>query len=573
MMKIFLLLLLSCSAALAQTKPNVIIILTDDQGYGDLQSHGNPVIKTPAMDELHATSVRFTDFHVAPKCTPTRGQLMTGLDAMRNGATRVCQGLSMVKRDLKMMPQYFADSGYATGMFGKWHLGDAYPHRPRFRGFQEVVSFRAWGITSLADYYDNSYYDPMLMHNGVDKKYEGYVTDIFFDEAMKWMEKCQEKSKPFFAYIPTNTPHVPEICPPKYSTPYKGKYQGKDIPDVFFGMIANIDENMGRLETFLKEKKLCDNTIVIFLSDNGSQNKKAVALYNKGMKDRKGSLFEGGHRVHLFVRWVNGKLQHGKDISELAIVQDLLPTLSDLCQLKGDTSQLDGTSLAPLLQGTETKLNDRICVTQFGPRCNTWEQTVVMKDKWRLLPDNRLYDVSKDPLQQNNVYEQFPEIAQQLNGHYGKWFEKVKPLWDQPRYTIIGSDHENPLMLYASDWVGDYCDNRGGLINATGKGYWDLIVDRDGEYEVELRRWPEESGKKLTEAVNDTKRGQRSARPISKAQLIVAAFDKTVETQVTDSFVKFNVTLKAGQTKLTANFLDKNNQILCGALHVKVTRK
>ena len=131
-------------------KPNVILIMTDDQGYGDMSAHGDPVLKTPEMDKLHASSVRFTDFHVAPKCTPTRGQLLTGIDAMRNGATRVCQGRSMVRREFKMMPQYFIEAGYATGMFGKWHLGDSYPHRPRFRGFQEVLSFRAWGITSLA---------------------------------------------------------------------------------------------------------------------------------------------------------------------------------------------------------------------------------------------------------------------------------------------------------------------------------------------------------------------------------------------------------------------------------------
>ena len=191
--------LMVCGSAFTQgqtSKPNVILIMTDDQGYGDMSVHKNPIIKTPAMDQLHSESVRFTDFHVASKCTPTRGQLLTGLDAMRNGATRVCQGRSMVRRDIKMMPEYFAESGYATGMFGKWHLGDAYPHRPRFRGFQEVVSFRAWGITSLADYWGNTYYDPMLMHNGVDKKYKGYVTDIFFDEAMKWMEKCKVTGVP-----------------------------------------------------------------------------------------------------------------------------------------------------------------------------------------------------------------------------------------------------------------------------------------------------------------------------------------------------------------------------------------
>ena len=160
--------------------PNIIILITDDQGYGDLSCHGNPDLKTPHLDQLYAASVRFTDFHVAPMCTPTRGQLMTGQDAMRNGATAVCQGRSMVRNEVKMMPQYFVENGYATGLFGKWHLGDSNPHRPRFRGFQEVVSFRAWGITSLADYWGNTYFDPVLMHNGEDKKHNGYCINCEF---------------------------------------------------------------------------------------------------------------------------------------------------------------------------------------------------------------------------------------------------------------------------------------------------------------------------------------------------------------------------------------------------------
>lgn len=290
----------------APAKPNVIVLLTDDQGYGDLSCHGNPVLKTPHLDRLHAESVRFTDFHVAPMCSPTRGQLMTGMDAMRNGATAVCQGRSMIRPGIKLMPQFFREAGYATGIFGKWHLGDSYPYRPQDRGFDEVLSFRAWGITSLADYWMNNYFDPWLLRHGGYQRQKGYCADIFFAEAMRWIAKCQSEQKPFFLYLPTNTPHVPELVAAHYAAPYTGKYQGTMMPKDFYGMIANLDENVGKLEAFLKQTGLRDNTILIFLSDNGTQNGGAEKIFNAGMRDRKTSVYEGGHRVPLFVRWIGG---------------------------------------------------------------------------------------------------------------------------------------------------------------------------------------------------------------------------------------------------------------------------
>ena len=558
-------------AAASTERPNVIVVLTDDQGYGDVSAHGNPLLKTPEMDKLRAQSVRFTDFHVAPMCTPTRGQLMTGMDAMRNGATAVCQGRSMIRNDLKLMPQFFAEAGYATGLFGKWHLGDSYPHRPRFRGFEEVVSFRAWGITSLADYWGNGYFDPVLMHNGVDKKYEGYCTDIYFDEAMKWIDQCQSKKKPFFLYLPTNTPHVPEVVAENYSAPYKGKYEGKPIPGNFYGMIANIDENIGKLEAFLKTKGLRDNTILIFMSDNGTQNKNAMEIFNAGMRDKKTSVYEGGHRVPMFIRWIDGKLQHGTDISELTQVQDLLPTLADFCGLNTDGATFDGTSLAGLLTGEQNKLAGRMCVVQYKGEGEMWEPAVMMWDTWRLVMGKTLYNIAQDPGQQKDVYSEFPEVAKKMTTHYDTWYKEAKPLYDKERYIIVGSSQANSVILYASDWQGSYCDNRGGLTKATGTGYWDLIVDRNGTYEIELRRWSEESGKTLVESFDGT--SQRGARPVAKAQLLINGIDQTIDTQPKDKVAKFTVKLKAGKTKLTANLLDKNGQMLCGAMYVKVTKK
>ncbi|WP_372743950.1 arylsulfatase [Lutibacter sp.] len=561
--------LFSCSQSSNSQKPNVILILTDDQGYGDLSAHGNPLLKTPEMDKLYEQSVRFTDFHVAPMCTPTRSQLLSGYDAMRNGATAVCQGRSMLRSDMKIMPQYFAEAGYATGLFGKWHLGDSYPYRPRFRGFQEVISFRAFGITSLADYWGNTYFDPVFMHNGVDKKYEGYCTDIFFNEAMSWMKKCKDEKKPFFLYLPTNTPHEPDIVAEKYAEPYKGLFDGKTINENFYGMIANLDENIGKLEKFLKENNLRENTILIFMSDNGTQSKHAQAIYNAGMRGKKKSVYEGGHRVPLFVRWIDGKLQHGTDISELTQVQDLLPTLIDLCGLESNDTKFDGTSLAGLLKEGK-KLEDRKFVIQYNISGEKWDPAVVLWKKWRLANKNELYNIETDPAQTNNVITKFPEISREMEAHYNNWYKDVKPEFEVKRDIIIGSEKANPLMLYASDWDGDYCDNPGRLIRANGNGFWDLIVENEGTYEIELFRWSEESQKPLIDSYDGI--SEKGIKPIVKAQLIVGDFNETVLTKPEDKSVKFKLKLNAGNTTLKSNLFDKDNNILCGAMYVKVTR-
>ena len=447
---IFLVILSLCAmmiqtVAVCASQPNVILILTDDQGYGDIAAHGNPVIKTPNMDRLYAESVRFTDFHVAPMCSPTRGQLMTGRDAMKNGATAVCQGRSMMRVEIPTMADFFAASGYATGHFGKWHLGDSYPHRPQDRGFQETLHHRAWGITSLADYWGNTYFDPVLNHNGVDKKFKGYCTDIFFNHAIAWIDQCNEEDRPFFLYLPTNTPHVPNLVAEKYSEPYRGKHDGMPIPDTFYGMISNIDENLGKLDTFLNEQNLRDNTVLVYMSDNGTQSSGARRLFNAGMQDKKTSVFDGGHRVPCFVRWPGGQLKHGRDVDELTQVQDLLPTLIELCGLEGDSSQFDGISLAGLLKGKSMELPDRKLVVQYRTSGEKWKPAVVMWKKWRLVGPHRLYNIVDDPHQDINVAAQHPEIAQAMTDHYDAWHAEAKSLFDKPRWITVGSEAANPI--------------------------------------------------------------------------------------------------------------------------------
>ena len=565
---------LLCASAAVAARPNVILILTDDQGYGDLSVHGTPVLKTPNMDRLHAESARFTDFHVAPMCSPTRGQLMTGIDAMRNGCTAVCQGRSMMRTELPTMANFFEDSGYATGHFGKWHLGDSYPHRPQDRGFQETIHHRAWGITSLADYWDNTYFDPVLEYNGVDKKFDGYCTDIFFNESMKWIDKKLAENKPFFLYLPTNTPHGPNICEKKYSAPYVGQHEGKPIPATFYGMIANLDENLGKLEAFLNKKGLRENTILIFMSDNGTQSRQAQAIFNAGMRDKKTSVYEGGHRVPCFVRWPAGNLQSGKNIDELTQVQDLLPTLIDLCGIKTEqkTAQFNGASLAGLLKGTQTALPDRKLVVQYRVSGRPWDSAVVLWNKWRLIGRTRLYHVGRDPGQTKDIAAAEPEIVRAMSAHYDAWHREAKPLFDRPRWITIGSEEEPSSVLYAQDWTGDYCDNRGGLRQARARGYWNVIVDREGTYELELRRWPKESEKILTEGFGGPTDKGTSARPINAANLQIAEANYTLDLKPAATHATFRIKLPAGKARLATTLMGPEDRPLCSAIYVYLKR-
>ena len=570
------LLFVACSVATAADKPNVILIVADDQGYGDMSCHGNPVLKTPNMDQLYAESVRLTDFHVAPMCSPTRGQLMTGRDAMKNGCTAVCQGRSMTRADIPTMANFFAGSGYDTGHFGKWHMGDSYPHRPQDRGFQETLHHRAWGITSLADYWGNSYFDPVLNHNGVDKKIEGYCTDIFFDHAMEWIDRTtkSDEDRPFFVYLPTNTPHVPNVCDDKYSDPYVGKHEGKNIPAKFFGMIANLDENLGRLEEFLMDRGLRDNTLLIYMSDNGTQSNEAKELFNAGMRDKKTSVFEGGHRVPCFIRWPAGNLLQDQDIDELTQVQDLLPTIIDLCGLKNESkATFDGIGLSSLLRGPYNKLPDRKLVIQYRVSGEKWAPAVVLWDKWRLVGPGRLYNVADDPHQDRNVGEQHPDVAKAMEEHYDAWHIEARRLFDIPRWIKAGTLQQNPMMLYAQDWVGDYCDNRGGLTMGTAVGYWNVDIEADGVYELELRRWPAESKLPLNAGYgSDFRQGQRGQRPVAAANLQIAGENYTLDSKSDDTHVTFRVKLKTGRQQLRTHLLDAIDQTLCSAMYVKLTR-
>jgi arylsulfatase len=557
----------------AADRPNVIIVLTDDNGYGDFSCLGNPVLKTPHMDRLYAESVRLTDFHVAPMCTPTRGQLMTGLDACRSGATSVCAGRSFIRRGIPTMAEIFRGQGYRTAHFGKWHLGDSYPNLPHQRGFEETVYFPGWGITAMADVWQNDNFDGWYRHNGVLKQYKGYCTDVWFDQSMNWMKERREKNEPFLVYLPTNAAHGPHWVPEKYKKPYEGKG-----PAGFFGMIANIDENMGRLDDFLKESGLRDNTIVILMNDNGGTA--GVKLYNAGMRGQKTTYYEGGHRAACFIRWPAGKLRAPGDVDTASQVQDILPTLIECCGLTAPAGgKFDGASLAGLLTGKAAALPDRMMVVQYGQRPLKGD-CAVLWNQWRLVKEKELYDIKADPGQAKDVAASNPEVMNKMQAHYDAWWTEIAKTLDDFSPVSLGADQENPVTLSAADWENVYCDNMQNLRQGVERNApWHVLIEKDGDYEIALRRWPKEADAAIAAGVPPFKGVDGGlpagkALPITKARLKVGGFDASKAVGPEDKEVVFRVSLKAGpKTTMQTWFSDSDGKEVCGAYFAYVLRR
>lgn len=559
-------------AAQAPARPNVLVLLTDDQGYGDFSCHGNPVLKTPHMDRLHGESVRFTDFHASPMCTPTRGQLMSGVDALRNKASSVTAGRAVLRRDLPTMADVFRANGYRAGLFGKWHLGDNYPYRPMERGFEVAKYHMGWGFSSAPEF-DNDYFDGRYLDNGVSKRFSGYCTDFWFSQAMNWMREQHGRRAPFFCYLPTNTPHTPNWVAERYMAPYNKP----GLPKEFFGMIANLDENLGRLEAFLRDTGLRDNTVVFFMTDNGGTQ--GVRLYNAGMRDRKMQIHDGAHRVPCFVRWPAGGLRKPGDVATPAQVQDVLPTLIDLCGLKPPPkSRFDGASLAPLLKGTGA-IADRMMVVQYGQIPKKFDSNVIW-NKWRLVQGTALYDFQADPGETTDLAARHPDVVARMREHYEKWWASIEPGLQEPCPIGIGSPAENPTILSSSDWWEIYADNVGHVSNAAGGprgGPWTVQVERGGQYEIDLYRWPPHLKLPLTAGrdVQKMTAGQLpagKALPIEGAKLSAGGVEQSVKTAAADIAARFQVRLNPGVTKLHGWFTGAGNADVCGAFYARVKR-
>ena len=553
-------------------QPNLILIMTDDQGYADLGCTGNPWIRTPHLDAFSRRCTRLGDFHVSPLCTPTRGAIMSGHNPLRNGAWATTWGRSMLRRDETTMADVFAHNGYRTGMFGKWHLGDNYPYRPQDRGFQTVVAHRGGGVGQTPDFWGNSYFDDTYFHNGRPVPHDGYCTDIWFDEAMGFIE--QNRDEPFFCYLATNAPHAPYRVEDRYTDLYRDIEQ---IPEpAFYGMITNIDENMGRLLEHLDELDLSRDTILIFMTDNGSSGgwePHTGRGYNAGMRGKKGSYYEGGHRVPFFIRWPAGDITPDRDLPHLTTHTDLLPTFIDLCGLDApDDLDFDGISLAPLLRGEEQALPDRDIFVQYRQSMHPpekWENAV-LSGRWRLVRGNELYDVHADPGQQDDVCGDHPDILERLRTAHERWWEEISPRLQEICPIVLGSPHENPTRLCAFDVLGDVAWDQSHIRQARAcSGRWHVEIARPGRYRFSLRRWPRELGLPIDAALADDP--ATSIHP-ARARLQIAGTEHSVEVQPDAVSADFSLQLEPTTTDLEAAFLDTNDEPQ-GAYYVHVERQ
>jgi arylsulfatase len=444
-MKILLACLTLSGTLHSAAKPNIILILTDDQGYGDVSAHGNPILKTPHLDALRAESVCFDDFHVSPTCSPTRSALHSGRHELKNGVTHTIYERERLAPGTITLAQALRDTGYATGIFGKWHLGDEPEYQPDKRGFTEVFIHGGGGIGqsypgSCGDAPGNKYFNPSILHNGSFVKTKGYCTDVFFNQARGWMKSQTEAGKPFFAYIATNAPHAPYLAKPEDAALYEGKAPSKSVAH-FYGMIHNIDENIGALLGDLGEWGIERDTIVIFMNDNGTAA--GAAVFNAGMRGQKGSAFLGGTRASSFWRWP-GKWKPGAT-KALAAHIDVFPTLARIAGASlptAATTQIEGRSLIPLLENPGAQWPDRLVFTHQSrwpkggdPNASKYKMAAVRNTRWALVSENgtakpawRLFDLTKDYGQKIDVAAEQPAVVGELAAAFDKWWEECLPL-------------------------------------------------------------------------------------------------------------------------------------------------
>ncbi|MEM6570260.1 MAG: arylsulfatase [Planctomycetota bacterium] len=552
-------------------RPNVLLVITDDQGYGDVAAHGNGMIRTPHLDALRTESVRLTDFHVDPTCSPTRSALMTGRYSTRTGVWHTIMGRSLMDGDEETLAEVFRANGYRTGMFGKWHLGDNAPTRPQDQGFEHVVWHHGGGVGQGPDYWDNDYFDDTYEVNGSWRPFEGYCTDVWFREATEFIER--EDARPFFAYLSTNAPHGPFLVDESYSSPYEDKGVAPTMAR-FYGMIENIDENVGRLRARLAELGLAENTVIVFMTDNGTaaghqkrgKEEGTWPGFRAGMRGHKGSEYEGGHRVPFFVSWpgggVGGGVGGGRDIEALAAHVDVLPTLVELCGLEDTTERpLDGSSFSAALRGDgEAPANRTLIVhSQRVEHPRKWRKSAVMTERWRLVNGEELYDVIADPGQASDVAGDHERVVAELRAAYERWWATLEPVLGETVHIHVGGA-EDPVALMSHDWHTNdqgtpWHQNhvRNGYV---GNGPWAVDVREAGRYEITLLRWPEH-----------LERGMGA----TTAEIEIGGVERTMDIDPEAIRATFKVELPAGPTELLTT-LTRTDGERHGAYFARVRR-
>lgn len=499
-------------AELEGSRPNIVFILTDDQGYGDLSAHGNPILKTPNLDQLRGESVRFADFMVSPTCAPTRSAIMTGRHEFRNGITHTILERERMAPKATTIAQVLKSAGYTTGIFGKWHLGDEAEYRPNKRGFDEQFIHGGGGIGqsypgSCGDAPGNTYFDPAILHNDKFVKTKGYCTDVFFEQAKKWIASVKDGKQPFYCHIATNAPHSPYNAKPQDRRLYDDKVEDEDVAN-FFGMIHNIDQNVGKLLALLEEHGLADNTLVVFMNDNGGTA--GVKVYNAGMRGAKGSPWIGGTRAMSFWRW-KGRLTPA-DCGALTAHVDVFRTWAALAGAKLSAeaeAQAEGRSLLPLLESPDAPWTERTLFSHVGrwPKGTDYHaakprNASIRTAQYQLVseaarpqpakakakaktkdgatppasaPGWQLFDVKADPGQTRNIAAEKPQVVETLLASYDQWWNSLKGQAD------LNEDAKGPKL---NPFAEEYWKQFGG-----GPTEEDLIrMDPDKAWTFEAQR-------------------------------------------------------------------------------------
>jgi len=551
--------------AASAKQPNVLLIITDDQGYGDFSIHGNTHLQTPHIDRLGAEGVRFDRFYVNSVCAPTRAALLTGRWPLRTGCHGVTHNREAMKPSEVTMAEALNAGGYRSTCIGKWHNGEQYPFTPMGQGFDEAFGFNNghW----------NNYFDPVLLRGSKPEQTKGYITDVLTDEAMKFITANQ--AKPFFCYLAYNAPHSPYQVPDKYFDKFKAKGFDNTVA-AFFGMCENLDDNVGRLLAHLESLKLADDTIVLFLTDNGGTA--GVKTYNAGMRGGKTSVHEGGTRVPLFLRWPAAKWQPHV-VKPIVSHIDLFPTLLDLCGVKAPAGpKVDGITLRPLLEKADPGDWPERTLFTHNPIDETNKfPGAVRTQRYRLVREIKgpsagssakandtsatpwqLYDMEKDPSQTKNIAANHPDIVQQLGDRYDAWFTDISRDGLERFPLPVGHAEHNPVELHApqafftkpllfavgsgaaNDWLTGWTD-------AQGKVWFDIDVVTAGDYDIELAFAcpPADAGSRLRISV-----GSESLETV-----IPAAVAQEIALPHRDEKARYRsrewATLKAGTLKLT----------------------
>ncbi len=445
----------TCSA---QSKPNVLLIMVDDMGYGDLRSGGNSDINTPNLDRLFSESTSFTNFYVSPVCAPTRASLLTGRYHQRTGVRSVTNGYETINPEEVTMAEVFSQHEYRTGLFGKWHLGENYPSLPNAQGFQEYIGFRT-GHT-------DKYFDAILEHNGKPYQTKGYISDALTDEAIKFMN---EGKQPFLCYLPYNAPHTPLDVPAKYLKKYLGKELKERVARIY-AMMENLDWNIGRLLDNLTHKNLEKNTIVVFMSDNGPigsfMGPPETWRYNAGLRDQKFTIYEGGIRSRFFLRWTD--VFEPKQIKNITAHIDVLPTLMDLCKVNGKTLPLDGRSLMPLLGNLpQTQWPERMLFMNYSLQgldsTDPYPGGMARTERYKMINGVELYDIDKDPGEKENIADKMPGVLATMDTAYRKWMKETLP-GDTFRVRPVEAGHKKQKEVIITPHLGRAC----GSLKFTG---------------------------------------------------------------------------------------------------------